>query len=80
MQRHPAVLEDGSDLHGELLAALVALVDAAAVCLALETSDPAGVGIAAMRAGRAVRPQGRFEVPEGLVFVLKVPFREDGHG
>jgi hypothetical protein len=56
MQRDFGTLEYAADRHCERLAAFVALVQAGAVGLALHELDALGIGIAAMRAGRAVRP------------------------
>ena len=53
-----AILENGPDLHGELFAALVALVEADPGCLTGHLAD--AVETPAMRANRAVRPHASF--------------------
>jgi hypothetical protein len=52
--RDVAILEDGADLHGELLSALVALVNAVAGALAAHLRN--AIEPAAVRADRTVRP------------------------
>ena len=70
MHRDMAGLEHGPDLHGEGLAALVALVDADPGALALHLAD--AVHAAAMRADRAVRPDARLDPIVGGLLVVKV--------
>jgi hypothetical protein len=83
LQPHPhgdmAVLEDGPDLHGEGLAAVLALVGANAGGLALQL----GHALAPMAAGalRTMRPQMGFHPVVGGLFVLKALVRYHvGHG
>jgi hypothetical protein len=78
--RNVAVLEYGADLHGEGLAALVALVNAYAGALALELAN--AVHAAAVRADRAFRPYAGFNPSVSCVFVLEGFGFEDrfGHG
>lgn len=77
VQRDMAGLENGPDLDREGLAALVALPDAQTGGLALECADLGAVGIAAMGAGRAVRPDAGFDVGQSGGFVVEVRGGED---
>ena len=67
-----ALLEDGADLDGEGLLAVVALVHADPGALALQPVDL--LGAAAMRADRAVRPQLRLDVVIGGFFAVEPVF------
>ena len=64
--------ENGLHAHGEGLAALVALDEALAGGLALHPAQALLVGVAAMRANRAMRPKTALDISEGGVFVLEV--------
>jgi hypothetical protein len=67
--RDVTILEYGSDLHGEGLAALIALVDAYTGALALQLAD--AIGAAAVWANRAVRPHAGFNPSVSCGFVLE---------
>ena len=74
-----AALKDGSDLHGEGLAALVALVEADPGALAAHLAD--ALHPAAVRADGAVRPDPRLDPLVSGLFVVKARIAEDGsHG
>src|SRR5687768_3810553 len=79
VERHAAVLEHGSDLHRELLAAflLVAFPNAATGTVALELGGRADR--AAMRADRVATPQHAFEVLECRVFIVEIALGKNGH-
>jgi hypothetical protein len=77
-QGNVASLEDGSYLHGEGLAAFVALANANTGRFALHEPDARRIGIAAMRTDRTIRPNPRFDVGIGGVFVVKVLVGKDG--
>jgi hypothetical protein len=70
VQRHMRTLEDGSLPHGELLAALVALVQPFAGRLAFHFGD--ALDTATMRASRAVRPNVPLYICERCVLVVVV--------
>ena len=65
-----ACFENGADLHGEWLAAVVALVNAYPGGLALHLRAVADH--AALRAGRAMGPDAGFHVRIGGFFVVEV--------
>lgn len=78
VQRNAPVLENGSDLDGELLPTSVALPYAAAVLLALQLgccSDRT-----TMRADGVALPEHAFKVLEGGGFIVKVGLGQHGHG
>lgn len=77
MQLHMAGLEDGANLYGEGLAALIALVEAQAGALAFQLS--AAIHDAAMRADAALWPNMRLYELVGGFFVVKVRGRKDRH-
>jgi len=89
MQRHAGMLEHGTDLHGELLAALATLLEAVAeralgalgARLAANARQiiNATADDAAMRARHAVHPHDAFQKLEGLGFIVEVRGRENGH-
>lgn len=70
MQRDVTGLENGSNLHGELLTALVALVGADPGALAFHLGN--SLHAAAMRADRTLRPQPGFEVRIGGFLIMEV--------
>jgi hypothetical protein len=70
--RRVAVLEDRPDLDRELLAALIALAETGPRGLASKLADARRVGVAAMWADRAVRPQPSLNVGVGGLFVFEV--------
>jgi hypothetical protein len=79
VHRDVAGLEDGPDLYGEGLTAVVALIDADAGALALQLGDP--VQTAALGADRAMRPDARLNVGVGGFLVVKVRgAKAAGHG
>ena len=71
-------LEDGSDFDGKGLAAFVALADANAGRFAAQELHALGVGVAAMRADRAIRPNARLDIGVGGAFIVEVAVRKDG--
>lgn len=75
-----ASLEDGADLHGKWLAAVVAFVHAYAATLALHLAIL--LYTAAVRADWATRPDTRLHEVVGCLLVVEVRGREDGfvHG
>src|ERR1039458_2763584 len=72
VERDMCAFKDRADLHCKLLAALVALVDAHAGRLTLEPGNPLSVGVAAMGASRAFRPQLTLQMVVGSSFVVDV--------
>src|SRR5690606_10274067 len=68
--RNLAVFKYGADLHGERLAALVALVRANAGGLATHLAD--ALHAATVRADRALRPDALLNVRVSRFFVVKV--------
>ncbi len=70
MQRNVAALEHSTHANGERLAALVALVEALAGGLAMHLAD--ALHTAAVRAHGAFRPNPRFDVCEGRIFVVEM--------
>jgi hypothetical protein len=70
-----AAFEDGANLHGERLAAIITLPQADAGGLACQFADP--INVSAMRADRAVWPHVRFDKGESGIFVMKM--RGDWH-
>ena len=66
-----AILEDGPDLHGEGLTALVALPEADPGGLAGEAPNPGGIAVPAVRADRAIRPQMGLDVLVSGGFVVE---------
>ncbi len=87
MRSHPplcegnfAALEHGSDRDGELLLALQTITKARTMRLLLASNerDTVGVGVAAMRADRAIGPADAFKRFTGFVFVLKDGVLENG--
>src|SRR6202451_757956 len=76
-----AVLENGADLDRELFTALIALPQADPRGFAIQAPDLGAVAVAAVRANRAGRPQPRFNVSAGGLFVAVVWGVEfGGHG
>ncbi len=71
-------LENGFHAHGEGLAAFVALDEPLASGLALHPAQAFLIGVAAMRANRAVRPKTALDISESGIFVLEVRGVEDG--
>jgi hypothetical protein len=80
MQGQVGTLKDGSLSNGELAFALVALVKAEASSLALHLADALGVGIAAMRANRTIRPKPALDIRESGFLVEKLRGVEKGSG
>jgi hypothetical protein len=79
-QRQVTILEDGSNLDGELLTAGIALVKSYASGFAREFADVL-FGRAAMRANRASRPKARFNIGVSGLFVVEMIFGKNGrHG
>jgi len=79
MQLDVAGLKDGSNLHGEGLAASVAFVNTDAGAIAFQRSR--AIQNAAMRAWAPVCPQTRFDEPIGGFFAMEMCGRTDGrHG
>ena len=78
VQRDVAALKYRAHLDGERLAAGVALVDADASAGALELADP--LIALATRADRTLRPDARFDVGIGGLFVMEVQGAENGVG
>jgi hypothetical protein len=72
-----AGLENGSDLAGEWLAALVALVSAYASALALHLGN--AIEAAAMRANGSVRPHVGFNPSVSCFLVVKMALIQDRH-
>ena len=72
MHRDVAVLKDGPDLHGELLAALIALAKSRTGRFAREAPNTTLVVIAAVRADRAMGPKLRLCVVVGGLLILEV--------
>ena len=70
-ERQLGFLENGTHADSKGLAALVALAQTGAGGLALETANPRAIGIATVRANRAVRPKLGFDVLESSGFVMK---------
>ncbi len=70
MQRDMRTLEKRPLPHGELLPALIALVEALAGCIAAHATD--AILFATMRANRPLRPKMSLYVGKGLVFVVVV--------
>jgi hypothetical protein len=70
VHRDVAAIEDSPDLHGEGLAADVALIDACAGALALHFAH--ALTLATLRAGRAMRPDACLYESVGRFFVVKV--------
>lgn len=77
-ERDMGALEDGADLHRELLAArlLSALAEAKAGFAEIVVLTHG----AAVRAHRTLRPESRFKMGEGCFFAVKVGLGQDGHG
>ena len=73
-----AVLKNGADLHGEGLAALVALVRANPGALALHLGN--ALHAATVRADGAVRPKARLNVSVGRFFVVEMRGGQIRHG
>jgi len=73
-----AILENGADLDGKLLSAGVALPQARTGAFALKPANPRRIGIAAMRANRAIRPKERLNVGIGQCFIVEVRGRQVG--
>ena len=81
IERDADVLEHGTDRGAKLLLAVAAAMKADADALlgvGLHLRDPAGA--TAMRARRAIRPNGGFKVSEGGGFIVEVRARQDRHG
>jgi hypothetical protein len=79
-QLNMARFENGSDFHGERLAAVVALANAKASRFASHQPYARRIGIAAMRAYRAVRPNARFDISVSDAFIVEMGIRENRHG
>lgn len=74
------MLENGADLHSELLAAVLALPQADADALRAVGLDPVGrADDATVRALGPVLPDDAFEEGEGGFFVTEVGAAQDGH-
>ena len=80
MQRQMRGLKDGSHAHGEGLAAFVALVEAKAGGLALHLANAFAIGIAAMRANRALRPKTALDISKSGFFGLELRSGKNGVG
>lgn len=78
-QRDMAGLVHGADLDRELLAALVALLQARTGRLALQLADLGRICVAAMRACRAVRPEQTLKKGVSGGFIVKIELGQDGH-
>ena len=63
--------EDGPDLHGERLAAFVAIVEAEAGRFALHHTER-WIDVAAMRADPAIRPKPSLDEGEGGLLIVEV--------
>lgn len=70
MQADLGTLKDGADRDRERQTAFVAFVDAGARGLARQLRDALGVGVATMRAERAMRPMDSLQMLAGLVSVV----------
>ena len=68
--RNLAVFKDGADLHGEGLAALVALPKASSGSLAFQLAD--ALHTATARADGSLRPKARFNVSVSRFFIVKM--------
>ena len=68
IQRNPGTLEHGSDNHGELLAAIVALEQTSAVMGAFKAR---GIERTAMRAERTIGPLDSFQMLAGCVLIVE---------
>jgi hypothetical protein len=66
--------------HSEWFAAIVALAKAKASGLAFHLADAFGVGIAAMRANRTVRPKPALDVRKSGFLVKELRGIENGGG
>ena len=77
VQLDVARLEDGADLDGEWLAAVIALVHANAGALAFQLA--AAIDHAAVRANAAIGPDARLDKLVCGFFIVKVGCREYGH-
>lgn len=73
-----AGLENGPDLDGKGLAAVVALIGAYAGALAAHLADT--LKAAAMRAYRAIRPDASLYILVGRFFVVELGFGKNAHG
>jgi hypothetical protein len=80
MQGKVRGLEDGPYADGEGLPALVALVKTHAGGFALHLADARAVAVAAMRTGRTLWPQVRFDIGESAFFGLELGGVENGFG
>ena len=80
VKRKVAVLKDRTDPHGKGLAAGVALSQAGAAGFAGQAADALAIGVAAMRAYRAIRPQVSLDVSESGFLVVKMRGGQDGMG
>src|SRR5207244_452685 len=71
-----------ADPHREGLTAGVALAQAGAAALAAQAANLAGVGIAAMRASRAIRPKPGLDIGKSSILVMEMRGGKDriGHG
>jgi len=80
VQRQVAILKDGADPHRELALAGVALVQAGAGRLAIQSAYPRR--LATMRADRAIRPKRRLDVGKSAFLGLKLRGGKNGlsHG
>ena len=70
--RNMAGLKDSPDFDGEGLAAFIALADADARRFAAHQLDALGVSIAAMGAGRTIRPNARFDIGVSGFLVMEM--------
>src|SRR5271156_1089201 len=82
MQGEMRGLEDGSHAHGERLAAFLAIVQAKPSGFALHLGNAVSIGVAAMRAVWAFRPQHAFDMCESGFLVVEMGGFKNGasHG
>ena len=77
IERNVRAFKDSANPNGEGLAALVALVQPLAGGLAAHKAN--ALHATAMRAGRAIRPNARFDIIKGGLLVVKVAGRKCGN-
>src|SRR6185437_10996647 len=78
MHRRVAILEDGADLDGKGLLALVALTQPDPGGFALQTANAFLIEITAMGTGRPFRPKPRLYVGVGGVFIVETGVGKNG--
>jgi len=90
VERHTGMLEHSAYLHGELLAALAALLEAVAnhtlgalhARLGADASQiiDTAADHATVRANHPLRPNDALQIPESLGFIVEVRGRKNRHG